>query len=172
MNNFNATEPGAPGAPAGRPQADGKPSWARLRRKALLLLLLGAGCGNLAAAASTGGGMEANEATRGPRAPKLSPDYAGIVFPPNIAPLNFKVEEPGSGYRAEFRSTQGHPLTVTSRDGAMRIPLRPWRELVGANAGEWLLCDVSVRDPEGRWTRFATVTNLVARETIDSCLVY
>ena len=29
-----------------------------------------------------------------PAAPHLFPDYAGIVIPPNMAPLNFRVEEP------------------------------------------------------------------------------
>jgi hypothetical protein len=43
---------------------------------------------------------------------------------------------------------------------------------VGANTGELLCCDVSVRDRQGRWSRFTTVTNLIAQEQIDPCLVY
>jgi len=35
------------------------------------------------------------------RAPGIRPDYAGTVVPPNIAPLNFIVEEPGEQYVVE-----------------------------------------------------------------------
>jgi hypothetical protein len=118
------------------------------------------------------GAVETDKTTSVARAPKLYPDYAGIVLPPNIAPLNFKVDEPGTSYRAELHSTKGQPLTVMSRNEAICIPLRPWKELVRANAGELLLCDISVRDHEGHWSRFTTVTNLIAREEINPYLVY
>ncbi len=141
-------------------------------RKVLLLLILATGWGGLMSFQRASGAVEADGVTRVARLPKLSPDYTGIVLPPNIAPLNFKVEEPGASYRAEFRSTKGQPLTVTSRNETICIPLRAWKELVRANAGELLLCDISVRDREGRWSRFTTVTNLIAREEIDPYLVY
>lgn len=118
------------------------------------------------------GALEGESAVVVGRAPKLFPDYAGIVIPPNIAPLNFKVEEPGTRYRAEFHSLKGRAITVTSRNSAIRIPVRAWRELVATNVGDLLWCDISVRDRVGRWNRFTTVTNLIAREEIDRCLVY
>jgi hypothetical protein len=138
----------------------------------LLPLILATRFSGFADTPASSGAVDADGAIRVARAPKLSPDYASIVLPPNIAPLNFRVEEPGASYRAEFHSTKGKPITVTSRDDAIRIPLRPWTELVRANAGHLLLCDVSVRDGDGRWNRFMTVTNLIAREEIDSYLVY
>ena len=141
------------------------------RALAILLLAVAAGGGGFDLPLGASRAAEVDAAIVA-RAPKLSPDYAGIVLPPNIAPLNFKIDEPGTRYRAEFHSTKGQPLTVTSRDGAIRIPLRPWRELVQTNAGELLRCDVSVRDRDGRWNRFTTVTNLIAREEVDRCLVY
>ena len=136
----------------------------------LLLLTLGLSGGGNSPSARADAAADAGGAAARP--PRLYPDYAGIVLPPNIAPLNFTVQEPGVGYRAEFHSTTGEPITVTSRDAAIRIPLKPWRALVRANAGEMLRCDVSVRDPAGRWSRFTTVTNLIAREEIDPYLVY
>ena len=145
---------------------------ARAWRKAFLLLGLATGCGVFGSPPRASGAADAEGVTNAVRAPTLSPDYARIIIPPNIAPLNFKVEEPGTSYRVEFRSTKGQPLTVTSRNGAICIPMRPWHELVGANAGEQLCCDVSVRDRQGRWSRFTTVTNLIAQEQIDRCLVY
>lgn len=138
----------------------------------LLLFLLTARWGGLVVNPSAHGAAELDGVTSVARAPKLSPDYSGIVLPPNIAPLNFQVKEPGTRYRADFHSAKGQPLTVTSRQEAICIPLRPWRELVRANAGELLLCDISVRDHDGRWSRFTTVTNLIAREEIDPYLAY
>jgi WD40-like Beta Propeller Repeat len=106
------------------------------------------------------------------RPPKLFPDYTGIVLPPNIAPLNFRVEELGSRYRVRFRSTRGQPLEVMSRGPSIRIPDRAWHELLLANAAQPLLVDVSVRADQARWVPFETVTNFIAKEPIDRCLVY
>ena len=102
----------------------------------------------------------------------MFPDYSGVVIPPNIAPLNFKVEEPGVRYRVEIRSTRGDPLIIASRSAAIQIPAKPWQTLLRANAGEPLFWDVWVQAPQGLWGRFTMVTNFIARETIDNYLVY
>ena len=107
-----------------------------------------------------------------PQPPRLFPDYAGIVIPPNIAPLNFRVEEPGVRYRIEMRSAQGKPIVVTSRSATLAIPLQPWRALLRENAGQPLYCEFSVQDRQAGWRRFETVTNHIAREEIDSTLAY
>ena len=104
--------------------------------------------------------------------PRLYPDYTGIVLPPNIAPLNFRVEEPGVRYRVEIRSTQGAPIVIASRSPSIQIPLKAWGALLRAHAGEPLYWDISVQNPATGWTRFQTVTNLIAREEIDGHLVY
>jgi hypothetical protein len=107
-----------------------------------------------------------------PRAPRLFPDYAGVVIPPNLAPLNFRIEEPGLRYRVEFRSVSGEPILISSRSASIRIPPKAWQALLQANPGQPLSCVVSVQDRPTQWTRFETVTNLIAREEIDGCLVY
>ncbi len=140
--------------------------------KCLLLTLLAMGCGVLVNAWADDEPGQKDAVPGAERLPTLSPDYAGIVLPPNIAPLNFKIKEPGTGYRAEFRSTQGQPLTVSSGNESIQIPIEPWKNLLRANVGELLYCDISVRDHEGHWNRFTTVTNIIAREEIDSYLVY
>ena len=80
--------------------------------------------------------------------PRLQPDYAGIVVPPNLAPLNFRILEPGVKYRVEWRSTRGNPIVITSRNPAIRIPQKPWADLLHANAGEPLLCDIAAQDQD------------------------
>lgn len=135
-------------------------------RPGLVAMLLGAGlCGSVGA----GAGIEAGTSQRPPR---LFPDYAGVVIPPNIAPLNLRVEEPGQQYRVSFRSARGEPIEVSSRSGTIQIPARAWRTLLAANAGQPLLVEVAVRDGQGRWMQFQTVTNRIAVEPIDRYLVY
>jgi hypothetical protein len=105
-------------------------------------------------------------------APRLSPDYAGIVIPPNIAPLNFRVEEAGVRYRVEFRSVSGEPILIYSRSPSIKIPPKAWQALLRANPGRPLYCEVSAQEAQKPWRSFATVTNLIAREGIDGTLVY
>ncbi len=104
--------------------------------------------------------------------PHLFPDYAGIVVPPNMAPLNFRIQEPGIKYRVELHSTRGKPIEISSRDGSIRIPLKNWQALLNVNPGEELLCEVSVQDSQQQWNRFQTITNHIAREEVDSYLAY
>ena len=145
-----------------------------LKTKVPSVLFAGAGLAGLLAAA---GDYRVQAADAGApitrnQMPRLYPDYTGIVLPPNIAPLNFRVEEPGVRYRVEMRSTQGAPIVITTRSPAVEIPLKAWGALLRAHAGEPLYWDISVQNPATGWTRFQTVTNLIAREEIDGHLVY
>jgi len=106
------------------------------------------------------------------RPPRIHPDYTGLVIPPNIAPLNFAVREPGTLFYARLHAAKGAPVEVTSRTPEIRIPLRAWRRLLEENAGDALLLDLYVKGTDGRWARFETVTNRIAVEPIDPYLVY
>ena len=61
----------------------------------LLLLLIqmvsGGLFGFLALSAAAGGTSET-------RLPTIDPDYCGVVIPPNIAPLDFRIQEPGRSF--------------------------------------------------------------------------
>ncbi|MBL7044949.1 MAG: PD40 domain-containing protein [Pirellulaceae bacterium] len=104
--------------------------------------------------------------------PRIRPDYRDIVIPPNIAPLNFCIEEPGEQFFVRLRAHQGPPIEVFSRSGDIEIPLRAWHRLLAANRGKTLSCDVYVRQPEGHWRRYQTVTSEIADEEIDSHIAY
>ncbi len=106
------------------------------------------------------------------RAPVIEPDYSGIVIPPNIAPLNFSVREPGVRYRVEIRSAEGSPITLQGKKPDFQIPQGPWKRLLSANQGREILFDIEVQSESGRWTRYAAIRNRIARERIDSRLVY
>jgi len=111
-------------------------------------------------------------APRAAELPRLFPDYVGVTLPPNLAPLNFKIQEPAISYRVELRSTQGPPITILSTKAAIRIPPKAWSSLLRANAGQPFYWDISAQTASSGWTRFATVTNRIAREDIDGWLAY
>ncbi len=106
------------------------------------------------------------------RAARISPGYEGVVIPPNICPLNFVVKEPGGKYCVNISAERGKPIEIFSRSGEIAIPLGPWKDLLGANRGGKLTFDVYVKSGTGRWSRFAPLTNTIAREDIDGYLVY
>ncbi len=107
-----------------------------------------------------------------PRQPKITPDYIGLVIPPNIAPLNFVIEEPGNRYAVRIHSASGTPIEIVSEAAEIIIPPEKWKSLLSANAGRELQIDVCLRTEKGQWNRYETIRNTIAAEAIDSYLVY
>jgi len=136
----------------------------RLLICALVAAVIG-GCGQ-------GTGPPPESSTPAGRPPKIRPDYAGAVIPPNIAPLNFVVEEPGRAYCVEVGSDAGPGVVVHSDSPAVSIPLRPWRRLLAANRGGRVRFVVYARQNDGRWLRFEPFEEAIAREPIDPVVVY
>jgi hypothetical protein len=106
------------------------------------------------------------------RPAKIYPDYSSTVIPPNIAPLNFMVQEKGSYYCARIYSERGEPIEIFSRSPKILIPIDSWHELLDKNKGNELHFDIFVRMDSQDWVRFETITNRIADEDIDSFLVY
>jgi hypothetical protein len=106
------------------------------------------------------------------RPPQIRPDYRDAVLPPNIAPLNFLVEEPGTAYAVRVRSAEGEPIDVVSRTPRIVIPPSRWRRLLGANRGGTLYFDVCARRADGQWERFEPIENTVADADCDRYLFY
>jgi len=106
------------------------------------------------------------------RPPHMRPDYAGATIPPNIAPLNFAIEERAAAYCVRIEGGGGGSLTVHSRDGGVRFPLGKWKAMLRENRGNALSVEIFVRDDGGRWQRFEPIRWTVAAEEIDSHLVY
>ncbi len=106
------------------------------------------------------------------RAAKIKPDYTGTVIPPNIAPLNFMVLEPGSAYLVKINSTNGEPFDVFSKTGSIKIPPEKWKQLLTKNQGQELLFDIYVKDKDNEWSRYEKISNRITHEEIDSYLVY
>lgn len=110
--------------------------------------------------------------TQLPYEPNITPDYTGLVVPPNIAPLNFQIREPGTAYRARIHASQGSAIEIFSKTGQIRIPRRKWRSLLAANQGHEVYLDIYVQGEDQAWQQFQRISNTVAPEAIDSTLVY
>jgi len=106
------------------------------------------------------------------RPPAIRPDYSGTVIPPNIAPLNFVVEEPGTDYVVGIHAARGEAIELRARNSQVAIPLGPWRQLLEANRGRQISVDICVRDAGGEWRRFQPIVNTIADSEIDNYLFY
>lgn len=110
--------------------------------------------------------------TQLPYEPNISPDYSGIVLPPNIAPLNFAILEEGRAFRVDIHCDEGVPIRLKNTSGRMKIPLRPWRALLSNHQGQAIYFDITVLGKDGSWRKFKRMTNTIATDPIDGTLVY
>jgi len=106
------------------------------------------------------------------RLPTIQPDYSGIVIPPNIAPLNFSVQEAGEEYIVQIHSAHGEPIRIQNSSGRIEISPEHWKRLLAENLGQQLIMEVSVNKQDGHWIRFDSVVNQIAYETADSYIAY
>ena len=104
-------------------------------------------------------------------APPISPDYSDIAIPPNISPMNFRIEKDADKYHVKIHSSEGTAIEISGSKPQIAIPARKWRKLLKANRGNKLSIDVYLKDDNG-WKRYNTITNTIAIEDIDPYLAY
>ncbi len=103
--------------------------------------------------------------------PSIFPDYNGTEVPPNIAPLNFVIQERGYEFHVVLKGAAGESLIVRSSNPVIQFPAEKWHALVSRSAGASFAMEISVRREQG-WVSFKPLRNAVAREPIDPYLVY
>lgn len=101
----------------------------------------------------------------------IDPDYSAIVLPPNIAPLNFKIEKQADEFRVKISSTKGEMIELGSKDGIIDIPISKWKNLLAKNRGEKLVFSIYAKHEKG-WVKYRDIENTIAKENIDSHLAY
>ncbi|MCF7956715.1 MAG: hypothetical protein K9M75_13010 [Phycisphaerae bacterium] len=106
--------------------------------------------------------------------PSIYPDYTDLVIPSNIAPMNFRVEQPGEQYFVRIYTSDKQNIEIVSGEPEIIIPLKKWRKLLRANQGKELFYDVYVMAADGSWQRYQTISNKISNENedIDSHVVY
>jgi len=142
------------------------------RRIALIACLLAAVLLAVVLAVSGSAAPDVSAAKAVAVGPRIDPDYTSIVIPPNIAPLNFRIREPGRDFFVRISAGNAPAIEIHCPDGICRIPAASWRKLLGSATGGEIHYDVFAEQKPGEWVRFKQVTNTVAAEPIDSCIVY
>ncbi|MCJ7446675.1 MAG: cytochrome C biosynthesis protein [Bacteroidales bacterium] len=106
------------------------------------------------------------------RPPIINPDYSGITIPSNIAPVNFIIKEEGSSFYVVLSSGTEPAIRIKSKNGQIRIPQKKWKNLLTTKTFKHLNINVFVKQRKNGWTKFKTITNIIALEPIDPFLSY
>jgi hypothetical protein len=102
--------------------------------------------------------------------PSIFPDYSGITIPPNIAPLNFNINEPGTDFYVEISSTNGDNITLRQNSPKIEIPISKWHDLLEKNKNSALT--ISIYCYNNKWFRYKPVVDTIANEPVESYLAY
>ena len=100
---------------------------------------------------------------------KIFPDYKGVVIPPNISPLDFKILNDGERYVTTISGEKAGTITVRGRD--VKLPSKEWKALVEANKGSDIVYTVNVKR-KGEWLKLAQFKGTVVEDPIDDYMVY
>lgn len=99
----------------------------------------------------------------------IFPDYADVVIPVNIAPLNFYIHNSAPKHLVRF-AMGTDSFEVVCRN-SVSIPQRKWEKLLGDHPGETLSIKVFAKE-NGEWKNLRNQTLYVAPELIDSYIAY
>jgi hypothetical protein len=102
---------------------------------------------------------------------QIFPDYSGITIPPNIAPLNFAINENAEKYLVRIYREGGESITISSLSGNIKIPQGSWKKLLLQSRGSDIIIEIFAKNSKS-WMKFPSIVNHVAEEPIDSYVVY
>ena len=100
----------------------------------------------------------------------LVEEYADMVIPYNIAPLNFFISA-NNGEEALLFSYKSMELSAISKEGAIIPELDSWKKMLNKAKGDTIRVEHCVKTLEG-WKAYTPFYIHVAKEEIDSYLVY
>ena len=100
----------------------------------------------------------------------LVKEYADVIIPYNIAPLNFYMPA-NDGEEALVFSYEGMKLSAICKDGAVIPDLDVWKTMLGKAKGDTIKVEHCVKSHNG-WEAYKSFDIHVAQEEIDPYLVY
>ena len=123
------------------------------------------------------------------RAPTIFPDYRDVTIPPNVAPLNFDVQESAARFVTCVFEEGGERPVATFSGKEIRFSQRKWRALLERNVGKALRFELFAFDLVDResgangesgeksainkgWAKFSEWTVRVAPNPIDPWVSY
>ena len=112
------------------------------------------------------------------RAPTIYPDYRDVTIPPNIAPLNFDVQENAEEILTRVFEDGAERPVATFSGKEIRFSQRKWRRLLERNVGKTLRFETFALDEGGDsanggdWVKYADWEMRVASDPIDPWVSY
>lgn len=103
------------------------------------------------------------------RPAQVLPDNSGATLPPNIAPLNFCIQEEGEEFVTRFSTHNGQEMVMSGQ--TLDIDVTQWHQLLAAAVGDTLWTDIYVRQ-NGRWQHFHHIANPIVGDSIDPYITY
>jgi hypothetical protein len=100
----------------------------------------------------------------------IYPDYTCITVPPNIAPLNFRINSEGDKFLVKFIGENGYSFSISTKKNVI-IPSRKWRKLLSENIGKSYEIRI-YRKLNNQWEKFPISSNLISTDYIDPYLTY
>lgn len=103
--------------------------------------------------------------------PNIFPDYAGVTIPANIAPLNFRLNDPCEEAYA-LLTCEAETLKVRGgQEGDFRIPSSSWKKLLTIARGKRFCVTVQALI-DGEWVAYAPFYIEVTETPVDEWLAY
>lgn len=93
--------------------------------------------------------------------PDIFPDYVDVTIPAQIAPMNFDInDEDATQMYVKVTGSKGGEMETSGKTA--KFDEKKWHELTAQNVGGDLTFDVSVKNKEGKWHRYAPFTMYVS----------
>lgn len=106
------------------------------------------------------------------RPPRISPDYAVVTFPVNIAPPNFLIDEKAERYRTEIGMEGQEPvIRISGRSPKVKIPQKDWHTLLTKAAGKRIYIRITLYDGQN-WIGLTDILDSISIYPIDRYLAY
>ncbi len=102
----------------------------------------------------------------------IYPDYTSIAIPPNIAPMNFRINNEGEAFMIKIVNTEGNSIKLNTNTGKVLIPESKWKKLLEEDKGGTLTYEVYRKLADHSWEKFEDISNSIASDEIDRYVAF
>ncbi|MDN5290334.1 MAG: hypothetical protein PWQ06_573 [Anaerophaga sp.] len=103
--------------------------------------------------------------------PDIFPDYTEVTIPPNVAPLNFRIDEPNITKTDVTIVGQGGKTYHCQSKKEVVIPAAEWNDIIGSSVGDTIVAKVCIKQQE-RWVKYKSFPIYISSDSIDYGLSY
>ena len=100
----------------------------------------------------------------------IFPDNDGATLPPNIAPINLRIDNEGEDFITHIY-TKAETQGIIAPGKEINIDIEQWHALLQGAKTDTLYTTIYVKN-DGKWTQYPTRKNYVAEEEVDPYISY